>query len=120
MTIPRSTPANMDGVQYTERWWTLLKSIAAFNVVAWVATALTVDATTIPVRAHLGLSAIYVAACAFRSIRPRVDLGDAALRVLLLRQRELLEDHRGRSLPAHLDARLERDRHGLLPRRRAS
>ena len=79
MTTPQPTPAHMDGVQYTERWWTLLKCIAAFNVVAWVATALTVDSTTIPVQAHLGLSAIYVAACAFRSIRPRVDLERTAL-----------------------------------------
>lgn len=58
----------------TLRWWTLLRGIAIFNVLAWAATFLSVDDTLGSVRIHLALSAIYVAVCAFRSFLPRIDL----------------------------------------------
>jgi hypothetical protein len=52
-------------------WWTSLKVIAVFNVLLWLTTCLP--------RAGEGtwqvaLSGVYVAVCAFRSWRPRVDV----------------------------------------------
>jgi len=58
----------------TLAWWTVLRGIAVLNIVGWAATWGLVDAEQPSVRAHLGLSAIYVAACAFRSFWPRIDL----------------------------------------------
>ena len=73
----------------TLRWWTLLRGIAVFNVLAWVATFLSVDDTLGSVRIHLVLSALYVAVCAFRSFLPRIDL-----------ERTVLVDHWASSMVA--------------------
>ena len=76
-TTPHDTAS--DEHWKTERWWLVLKGIAAFNIAAWCFTAASVDSSTALVRIHLALSGIYVAACAFRSVRPRVDLERTAL-----------------------------------------
>ncbi len=79
MPNPRPTEAPNEHSWKTERWWLVLKGIAALNIVAWSITAAMVDTSDTMVCAHLALSAVYVTACAFRSVRPRVDLERTAL-----------------------------------------
>ena len=64
----------MDGVEKTLRWWTVLRAIAVFNVVAWLVTAATVELGRGAVALQLGLSFFYVMVCGFRSFFPRIDL----------------------------------------------
>lgn len=63
----------------TTVWWTILRSIAVFNILAWTATLALSDSTKDVVRAHLVLSAIFTLVCAFRSFWPRIDLERTAL-----------------------------------------
>ncbi len=84
-----AAPERTPGDPRTLRWWTLLRGIAVFNVLAWMATFLSVDDTQGSVRAHLVLSALYVAVCAFRSFLPRIDL-----------ERTVLVDHWASSMVA--------------------
>jgi hypothetical protein len=60
--------------QKVSTWWALLKGIAVFNMLAWAVTCLPyANAATDPGR-HVALSGVFVAVCAFRSFRPRIDL----------------------------------------------
>ncbi len=63
----------------TLRWWRLLAGIATLNIGLWVVTAVRHDSAQGPVLAHLALSGIYTAVCAFRSFWPRIDLERTAL-----------------------------------------
>lgn len=58
----------------TLRWWTLLRTIAVANILAWLATLALVDLSLPTVRLQLALSLVYVLVCAFRSFLPRIDL----------------------------------------------
>ena len=69
----------------TDDWWALLRAVAVFNVLAWVAVALHVwrrdgagaagdPAVWRPRRWQLLLSAGYVAGCAWRSMLPVYDV----------------------------------------------
>lgn len=78
MDAPPPT-APTDEAAKTILWWRVLKGIATLNIVAWIATATMVDTDAALVGAHLALSAVYVVACAYRSVRPRVDLERTAL-----------------------------------------
>ena len=60
-------------------WWTILRSIAVFNIFAWMATWWLSDSAVDTVRANLVLSAIFTLVCAFRSFWPRIDLERTAL-----------------------------------------
>jgi hypothetical protein len=67
----------------TDQWWTLLRSVSAFNLLAWGAAALWLwrgrrqreyEAHWPLIRAQLALSAIYVLGCAYRSLLPVYDV----------------------------------------------
>ncbi len=58
----------------TLRWWRLLSTIAALNVVLWLVTSAVADVGDRYVQRQLALSAVYVLVCAFRSVLPRIDL----------------------------------------------
>lgn len=62
----------------TRWWWTLLCSVAALNLAAWLASAawLRRQGTSVPpwVRTQLALSAVYVLGCAWRSVLPVFDI----------------------------------------------
>lgn len=60
--------------QRTLRWWRVLSTLAAGNLLLWCAVAATVDTTPDYVRWHLALSGTFTAVCAFRSFLPRIDL----------------------------------------------
>jgi hypothetical protein len=55
-------------------WWACLKAIAVLNILLWVVTCLPLAGGTARLRWHVALSGVYVAVCAFRSWRPRVDV----------------------------------------------
>jgi hypothetical protein len=55
-------------------WIRTLAIVAATNVVLWTLVAVVTAPHTRYVIAQLGLSAIYVSVCGFRSLYPRVDL----------------------------------------------
>lgn len=59
----------------TLRWWQLLCAVSAANILLWILAArgLSREANAYQFR-QLLLSGLFVAACAFRSILPRVDL----------------------------------------------
>jgi len=55
-------------------WWLCLKAVAMINIVLWVATCLPLAGGPARLSWHVALSGVYVAVCAFRSWRPRVDV----------------------------------------------
>ncbi len=55
-------------------WWTTLKVVAVFNILLWLATCLACSGDGPTAWLQVALSGVYVAVCAFRSWRPRVDL----------------------------------------------
>jgi hypothetical protein len=64
----------VDGKVWT--WWTCLKAIALVNILLWATTCLPLargTSSTI-LSWQIALSGVYVAVCAFRSWRPRIDL----------------------------------------------
>lgn len=58
----------------TQRWWSALRGIAAFNLLVWCVLAYTVDLSSHYARWQLGFCGIFTVVCAFRSFRPRIDL----------------------------------------------
>jgi hypothetical protein len=55
-------------------WWTCLKAIAVVNILLWATTCLPLRGGSTVLSWQIGLSGVYVAVCAFRSWRPRIDL----------------------------------------------
>ena len=55
-------------------WWVCLKAIAVFNILLWAVTCLPLAGRSPVLSWHVALSGVYVAVCAFRSWRPRVDV----------------------------------------------
>jgi hypothetical protein len=71
----RETGASVILDRLTFRWWQLFCAISIGNIVLWSLTAWALPWESDAYRsAQLALSGIFVAACAFRSILPRVDL----------------------------------------------
>lgn len=58
----------------TMTWWTGLRGVATINLLAWVVLAAPRFGESAVVSAHVVLSAIFTAVCAFRSFLPRIDL----------------------------------------------
>jgi len=72
-----SAMSDNQGVSEGEKvgaWWACLKAIAVFNILVWVVTCLPLAGGKATLTWHVGLSGVYVAVCAFRSWRPRVDV----------------------------------------------
>lgn len=75
LRFPRAAPFGACADPRTRRWWTILFTTSLLNVALWCLVAWSVQsASDTHVRPQLALSAIFVAACAFRSSFPRVDL----------------------------------------------
>ena len=56
-------------------WWTCLKAIAVVNILLWATTCLPLAGGSSTVLSRqIALSGVYVAVCAFRSWRPRIDV----------------------------------------------
>jgi len=55
-------------------WWTTLKVVAVFNILLWLTTCLPRAGDSTTGFWQVALSGVYVAVCAFRSWRPRVDV----------------------------------------------
>lgn len=57
------------------RWWQFLCAVSVANILLWIAAAWGLSQESDPYRfEQLLLSGLFVAACAFRSVLPRVDL----------------------------------------------
>jgi len=65
---------NVGGWPKVWLWWTALKVIALFNMLLWLTTCLPRAGDSTTAGWQIVLSGVYVAVCAFRSWRPRVDL----------------------------------------------
>src|SRR5262245_37239371 len=64
----------MAGLPKVWLWWTILRVIAALNILLWLAICLPRAGASSMGSCQVALSGVYVAVCAFRSWRPRVDL----------------------------------------------
>ena len=60
--------------QKTMRWWTLLRGIACFNIIAWCVLASLVDTQADYAFWQLLCCGNFTVVCAFRSFLPRIDL----------------------------------------------
>jgi hypothetical protein len=63
-----------EGRRKVATWWACLKAIAVFNILLWAVTCLPLAGGKRSLSWHVALSGVYVAVCAFRSWRPRVDV----------------------------------------------
>jgi hypothetical protein len=56
------------------KWWTGLKAVAVVNILLWATTCLPLAGGSTILSWQIALSGVYVAVCAFRSWRPRIDV----------------------------------------------
>ena len=74
MTVQQTEPSH----KKTLLWWKILSAIAVFNICLWVTANYYLHSQVGELSQytswHLSLSGVYVAACAFRSFWPRIDL----------------------------------------------
>jgi hypothetical protein len=71
---PREATPGPEADRKTLAWWRLLYTASLVNIALWSAIAYLISDSSDYARYQLILSGVFVAACAFRSALPRVDL----------------------------------------------